>query len=96
MCRTHETISLCAGDICLAAFGHYTFLKFSLHDVLKTPINGVVGPTPKCVPQTMLLCPAISRLFVTYGTQAETSKAGVHIASFFMSLFVVQKSQLDD
>lgn len=74
----------------MAAFGHYTFLKFSLHDVLKTPMDGVVGPTPKCVPQTMLLCPAISRLFITYGMQAETSKAGVTVELAFSTFVSAQ------
>jgi hypothetical protein len=65
-----------AGEVCLAAFGHYIFLKVYLPKILKTPIGGVVGPAPKCVAQTMLLCPAISRLFITYGTCTDTSKPG--------------------
>lgn len=65
-----------AGNVSLSAFGHYPILSFSLAKTLKTPIGQRAGPAPKSEPQQLALCPALSRLFITYGTSADTSRGG--------------------
>lgn len=61
----------------MAAFGHYIFLRFNMPALLAQELDGHVGHAPDCVPQQMVLCPGLSRLFITYGTSADTSQPGV-------------------
>lgn len=71
-----DAVRASAGEVCCAAFGHYIFLRFKIPAVLSQEIDGSVGPTPDCVPQQMVFCPGLSRLFVTYGTSSDTSQPG--------------------
>lgn len=76
-CLFIESVRVTAGEVCMAAFGHYIFLRFNMPTLLAQELDGHVGHAPDCVPQQMVLCPGLSRLFITYGTSADTSQPGV-------------------
>jgi hypothetical protein len=66
-----------AGEVCLSAFSHYKFLSFQLSDVLPSSQEISQASKAQYSPQKLLLCPALSRLFVAFGNAADSYVPGV-------------------